>query len=175
MPIFGQVDPPSSDNTAGEFADGIKQQVETAGRPCGDYSDDDNDDDDNEAVAGEIVQRQNPVGNDQSSSIDDQFPKDREVPPSNPASEPIIQDIGRPFKHVQLIVLTRRFRHSHINSYVILVANSKFRDHSIVQIEERELRLGVIREAKNQWSLSVGICAMIMTMAPVKLHLISRL
>ena len=45
MPIFGQVDPPSSDNTAGEFADGIKQQVETAGRPCGDYSDDDNDDD----------------------------------------------------------------------------------------------------------------------------------
>ena len=109
-----------------------------------------NDDDDNEAVAGEIVQRQNPVGDDQSSSIDDQFPKDREVPPSNPASEPIIQDIGRPFKHVQLIVLTRRFRHSHINSYVILVANSKFRDHSIVQIEEREFRLGVIREAKNQ-------------------------
>ena len=117
MPIFGQVDPPSSDNTAGEFADGIKQQVEIAGRPCGDYSDDDNDDDDNEAVAGEIVQRQNPVGDDQSSSIDDQFPKDRELPPSNPASEPIIQDIGRPFKHVQLIVLTRRFRHSHINSY----------------------------------------------------------
>ena len=40
MPIFGQVDPPSSDNTAGEFADGIKQQVETAGWPCGDYDDD---------------------------------------------------------------------------------------------------------------------------------------
>ena len=173
MPIFGQVDPPSSDNTAGEFADGIKQQVETAGWPCGDYNDDDGDDFD--AVAGEIVQRQNPVGDDQSSSIDDQFPKDHELPPSNPASEPIIQDIGRPFKHFQLTVLTRRFRHSHINSYVILVANSKFRDHSIVQIEERELRLGVIREAKNQWSLSVGICAMIMTMAPVKLHLISRL
>ena len=48
MPIFGQVDPPSSDNTAGEFADGIKQQVETAGWPCGDYNDDDDyDDDDN--------------------------------------------------------------------------------------------------------------------------------
>ena len=45
MPIFGQVDPPSSDNTAGEFADGIKQQVETAGWPCGDYNDDDDDDD----------------------------------------------------------------------------------------------------------------------------------
>ena len=159
MPIFGQVDPPSSDNTAGEFADGIKQQVETAGWPCGDYNDDgdgdddddddddDVDDDDFDAVAGEIVQRQNPVGDDQTSSIDDQFPKDHEVPPSNPASEPIIQDIGRPFKHFQLTVLTRRFRHSHINSYVILVANSKFRDHSIVQIEERELRLGVIRGA----------------------------
>ena len=158
MPIFGQVDPPSSDNTAGEFADGIKQQVETAGWPCGDYNDDDDyddvdyyddddDDDDYDAPAGEIVQRQNPVGDDQSSSIDDQFPKDRELPPSNPASEPIIQDIGRPFKHFQLTVLTRRFRHSHINSYVILAANSKFRDHSIVQIEERESRLGVIREA----------------------------
>ena len=152
MPIFGQVDPPSSDNTAGEFADGIKQQVETAGRPCGDYNDDDDDDDDDDfdAVAGEIVSRHNPVGDDQSSSIDDQFPKDHELPSSNPATEPIIQDIGRPFKHFQLTVLTRRFRHSHINSYVILVANSKFRDHSIVQIEERELRLGVIREAKNQ-------------------------
>ena len=43
MPIFGQVDPPSSDNTAGEFADGIKQQVETAGWPCGDYDGDDDD------------------------------------------------------------------------------------------------------------------------------------
>ena len=43
MPIFGQVDPPSSDNTAGEFADGIKQQVETAGWPCGDYDDRDDD------------------------------------------------------------------------------------------------------------------------------------
>ena len=112
MPIFGQVDPPSSDNTAGEFADGIKQQVETAGWPCGDY-----DDDDQDAVAGEIVQRQNLVGDDQSSSIDDQFPKDHEVPPSNPASEPIIQDIRRPFKH---------FQHSHINAYVILVSNSEF-------------------------------------------------
>ena len=58
---------------------------------------------------------------------------------------------------------------------MILVSNSEFRDQSVVQIEERELRLGVIREAKNQWSLCVGICAMIMTMAPVKLHLISRL
>ena len=48
MPIFGQVDPPSSDNTAGEFADGIKQQVETAGWPCGDYSDDDEDEDDDD-------------------------------------------------------------------------------------------------------------------------------
>ena len=66
MPIFGQVDPPSSDNTAGEFADGIKQQVETAGWPCGDYNDDDDyddvdyyddddDDDDYDASAGEIV------------------------------------------------------------------------------------------------------------------------
>ena len=100
MPIFGQVDPPSSDNTAGEFADGIKQQVETAGWPCGDYDGDDDDggdyDDDYDAVAGEIVQRQNPVGDDQSSSIDDQFPKDHEVPPSNPASEPIIQILGDP-------------------------------------------------------------------------------
>ena len=110
----------------------------------------DDNDDDFDAAAGEIVSRHNPVGDDQSSSIDDQFPKDHELPPSNPASEPIIQDIGRPFKHFQLTVLARRFRHSHINSYVILVANSKFRDHSIVQIEERELRLGVIREAKNQ-------------------------